>query len=61
MATHGHIGEYNSQIEDWRSYTEQLQNYFLANDVKAEAKQRAILLSVSSDHYCPHRIPRMPV
>ena len=46
MASHGHIGEFNNQVEDWRSYTERLQNYFLANDIKAEAKQRAILLSV---------------
>ena len=40
------MGEFNSQVEDWRSYTERLQNYFIANDIKSEAKQRAILLSV---------------
>ena len=45
-SNHGHIGEFNSQLEDWRSYTKHLQNYFIANDNKSEAKQRAILLSV---------------
>ena len=45
-SSHGHIGEFNSQLEDWRSYTERLQNYFIANDIKSEAKQRAFLLSV---------------
>ena len=41
MSSHGH-----SQLEDWRSYTERLQNYFIANDIKSEAKQRANFLSV---------------
>ena len=45
-SNHGHIGEFNNQLEDWRSYTERLQNYFIANDIKNEAKQHAILLSV---------------
>ena len=45
-SNHGHIGEFNNQLEDWRSYTECLQNYFIANDIKSEAKQLAILLSV---------------
>ena len=45
-SNHGHMGEFNNQLEDWRSYTERLQNYFIANDIKSEAKQRAILLSV---------------
>lgn len=47
MATYRHIGEFNSQLEDWCSYIKQLQNYFLANDIKSEAKQQAILLSVN--------------
>ena len=46
MATkHGSIGEFDSSVEDWTSYTERLQQYFAANDV-AEGKQRAVLLSV---------------
>ena len=40
--SHGHFGEFNSQLEDWHSYAEQLQNYFIANDIKSEAKQHAI-------------------
>ena len=39
------IGEFNSQVEDWQSYTEHLQQYFIAAGVTTEAKQRAILLS----------------
>ena len=38
--------EFNSQLEDWRPHTERLQSYFIANDIKSEAKQRAILLSM---------------
>ena len=46
MATkHGSIGEFDSSVEDWTSYTERLQQYFAANDV-ADGKQRAVLLSV---------------
>ena len=45
MATHGHLSEYTS-AEDWASYTERMDQYFLANDVTGGAKKRAILLSV---------------
>ena len=38
------IGEFNSQVEDWQSYTERLQQYFIAAGVTIEAEQRAILL-----------------
>lgn len=43
---HGGIGEFNPAKEDWISYTERLQEYFIANDVKDGARQHAILLSV---------------
>jgi hypothetical protein len=33
-------------LEDWTSYTERLQQYFIANDVDGNEKKRAILLSV---------------
>ena len=46
MATHGTVAEFNSAQVDWPSYTEQLDQYFAANDVKDEGKMRAILLSV---------------
>ena len=46
MATHGSIGEFDSDKETWAAYTERLQEYFLANDADVAEKQRAILLSV---------------
>ena len=42
--THGRVGEFDPNLEDWTSYTERLQQYFTANDVE-EDKQRAVLLS----------------
>ena len=47
MAIHGTIGEFIPKSEDWTSYTERLQQYFIANDVDGN-KKRAILLSVCS-------------
>ena len=46
MATHGSIGEYRPDAEEWSAYTERLGHYFAANDVGTEAKKKAILLSV---------------
>ena len=45
MATHGTLGEFDSNREDWTSYSERLEQYFQANDVESAEKQRAILLS----------------
>ena len=47
MATHGNVGEFNPDREDWVSYTERLVQYFVVNSITEEAadKQRAILLS----------------
>ena len=45
MATHGNIGEFNRAREDWISYWERMQQYFTANDIATDDKQRAILLS----------------
>ena len=65
--THGRVGEFDSNLEDWTSYTERLQQYFTANDV-AEDKQgacqenfylpknyypRTKLFSKSIKKYCP--------
>ena len=44
-AVHGSIGPFESSSEDWTSYTERLQQYFIANDVANEDKKRALLLS----------------
>jgi len=46
MATHGNIGEFDHQKEDWTAYSERLVEYFTANDVGETVKKRAILLSV---------------
>ena len=46
MATkHGHIAVFNGAHDDWNSYTERLDQYFVANDVTEAGKKRAILLS----------------
>ena len=44
-AVHGSIGPFESSAEDWTSYTERLQQYFIANEVDNEDKKRALLLS----------------
>ena len=46
MATHGQIGVFNQQQEDRISYSERLEEYFIANDIKSAQKKKAILLSV---------------
>ena len=43
MATHGSIGEFDPEKEDWTSYTERVEEYFVANDVDDATKERAIL------------------
>lgn len=42
----GHIGAFNSESEDWVSYTERLEHYFVANGIDDADKRRATLLSV---------------
>ena len=49
MAKHGHLGEFDIARGDWKSYVERAKQYFTANDVTGEAKQRAILLSACGD------------
>ena len=46
MATHGKLEQFHVGQEDWESYKERLQQYFVPNDVEDAGKQRAILLSV---------------
>ena len=36
MATHGSITEFNSSLEDWKTYVERLEQYFTANDCNGE-------------------------
>ena len=46
MATHGTVKPFNAQSDDWPTYIERLQHYFIANDVEEESKKRSILLTV---------------
>ena len=46
MVMHGSIGTFDGAREDWTSYSERLEQYFVRNDVTAAEKKRAILLSV---------------
>ena len=46
MAQQATFGEFDETKEDWLSYTERLQQYFEANEIKTAKKQRAVLLSV---------------
>ena len=46
MATHGSIGEYRPDVEEWLAYAELLEHYFAANEVADRGKKGAILLSV---------------
>ena len=47
MATHGSLSEFAESQENWTTYVERLEQYFTANDIAADAKEkrRAILLS----------------
>ena len=46
IASHGTLSDFDSDREDWTSYTEHLEQYFEANDVVSAVKQQAILLSI---------------
>ena len=46
MATYGNVGEFKESEELWTQYTERLEQYFAANEIKDAKKQRAILLGV---------------
>ena len=45
MTVHGKLEQFHVRQEDWKSYEEHLQQYFVANDIAEAEKQRAILLS----------------
>ena len=43
---HAGFGAFEDGREEWASYTEPLEQHFIANDIKAAEKKCAILLSV---------------
>ena len=45
MSIHGTVTAFDQSKEDWRSYTDQLKHYFVANEVVDNDKKRSILLS----------------
>ena len=50
MVVHGKVGQFNEDIEDWTAYCERVVQYFTANDIEADEKRRAVLLSVCGAH-----------
>ena len=44
-ATHGHQEDFDSAQEEWKTYIERPEKYFIANDVRDAGKQKVILLS----------------
>ena len=46
MPTIGHIGEFNPEIENFKSYETRIRQYFVANDIAA-AKQVPAFISTS--------------
>ena len=45
MAVYGHVGEFNRDTDDWKSYIEQMNCFFDANGIDKDDRKRAILLS----------------
>ena len=46
MARHGATSPFDPTQEDWTTYVERLEMYFLANEIGEAARKRAVLLSV---------------
>ena len=44
MAAHGKLEQFHVGRDNWESYEERLQQYFVANNIKEAKKQRAIFL-----------------
>ena len=36
---------FSGEPTEWEDYVERLENYFVAHDIKSEAKKKAVLLS----------------
>ena len=46
MASHHRtIAEFSGIADDWEMYMEQLESYFMANDITTAGKKHAVLLS----------------
>lgn len=51
MGSVGKLKPFNEKEDDWASYVEQLEMYFMANDVKAEKKVAVLISSMSASTY----------
>ena len=56
----GNVGEYNEVTETWKSYTELVQQFFLANQVTDDRKVPALLASMGGKTYSLLRNLTMP-
>ena len=43
--SYGNMGKFDQAVENWETYIERMEQYFVVNDVTSAAKKRAILLS----------------
>ena len=44
--SYGNMGKFDQAVESWESYIEQMEKYFVANDVISAGKKGATLLSM---------------
>ena len=64
MAAHGKLEQFHVGRDNWESYEERLQQYFVANNIKEAKKQRAIFLcacGLSQENRIPHYYFSSPV
>ena len=47
MATYGNVGGFKESEESWTRCTERLEQYFAANEINEEKKQRAVMFCVT--------------
>ena len=52
MATFGKLTEYDPEQEEWGSYTDRLEFFFTANNIKDAEKKKAILLRSNGSKTC---------
>ena len=51
MPTIGSLKEYNEKEEDWESYVERLEQYFIANDIHADKKVAVLISTIGANTY----------
>ena len=47
MPVHGRVESFDPATDDWSTYVERLEHYFIANDITMEAKHHSTLLTVA--------------